>query len=126
MKLCLAACLFCAATLCAADRKPTAEEARKWINDVEQKLLVLGIDSGRADWLRSTDITDDSEILSAKLNERAIAATVQYAKESTKFDGLKLDPETARKIKLLKLSLTIATPVDPKESEELTRIVSGM
>ena len=33
---------------------------------------------------------------------------------------------TARKIKLLKLSLTIATPTDPKESEELTRIVSGM
>ena len=33
---------------------------------------------------------------------------------------------TARKLKLLKLSLTIATPSDPKESEELTRIVSGM
>ena len=33
---------------------------------------------------------------------------------------------TARKIKLLKLSLTLATPSDPKESEELTRIVSGM
>ena len=33
---------------------------------------------------------------------------------------------TARKIKLLKLSLTIATPADPKESEELTRIIAGM
>ena len=33
---------------------------------------------------------------------------------------------TARKIKLLKLSLTIATPADPKESEELTRITAGM
>ena len=33
---------------------------------------------------------------------------------------------TARKLKLLKLSLTIATPSDPKESEELTRIVTGM
>jgi peptidyl-dipeptidase A len=127
MKHRLAACLFCAATLAsAADPKPTADEARKWMNDVEQKLLILGIDSGRADWLRSTYIIDDSEILSAKLNERFIAATVQYAKESTKFDGLKLDPETARKIKLLKLSLTIATPSDPKESEELTRIVSGI
>ena len=64
--------------------------------------------------------------LAAKLDERAIAATVEYAKQSTRFDGLKLDPVTARKIKLLKLSLTIATPSDPKESEELTRIVSGM
>ena len=65
-------------------------------------------------------------LLSAKLDERAIAATVDYAKQATRFDGLKLDPVTARKIKLLKLSLTIATPADPKESEELTRIVAGM
>jgi peptidyl-dipeptidase A len=51
---------------------------------------------------------------------------VEYAKQSTRFDGLELDAVTARKIKLLKLSLTIATPSDPKESEELTRIVTGM
>ena len=84
------------------------------------------VDAGRADWIKSTYIIDDSEILAAKLDERAIAATVAYAKESTRFDGLKLDPVTARKLKLLKLSLTIATPADPKESEELTRLVSGM
>src|SRR5208283_4529130 len=109
-----------------ADRKPTPEEARKFIDDVERKLLILGVDSARADWVKSTYITDDTETLSAKLDERAIAATVEYAKQSTRFDGLKLDPVTARKIKLLKLSLTIATPSDPKESEELTRIVAGM
>jgi len=102
------------------------EEARKFIDDVEQKLLVLGVDSARADWVKSTYITDDTETLAAKLDERAIAATVEYAKQSTRFDGLELDPVTARKIKLLKLSLTIATPSDPKESEELTRIVAGM
>jgi peptidyl-dipeptidase A len=107
-------------------RKPTAEEARKFIDDAEQKLLVLGVDSGRADWVKSTYITDDTETIAAKLDERAIAATVEYAKQSTRFDGVQLDPVTARKIKLLKLSLTIATPADPKESEELTRIVAGL
>jgi peptidyl-dipeptidase A len=116
----------CAALASAQGRKPTADDARKFINDVEQKLLLLGIDAGRADWIRSTYIIDDSEALAAKMDERAINATVQYAKEATKFDGLQLDPVTARKLKLLKLSLTIATPSDPKESEELTRIVSGM
>jgi peptidyl-dipeptidase A len=110
----------------AADPRATPEEARKFINDVERKLLVLGVDSAQADWIKSTYITDDTEAIAAKLDERSIAATVKYAKESTRFDGLKLDPVTARKIKLLKLSLTIATPSDPKESEELTRIVSGM
>jgi peptidyl-dipeptidase A len=121
-------CLICslAVLACCTGRKPTPEEARKFIDDVEQKLLVLGVDSGRADWVKSTYITDDTETLAAKLDERAIAATVEYAKQSTRFDGVQLDPVTARKIKLLKLSLTIATPSDPKESEELTRIVTGL
>ena len=110
----------------ATDPKATPEEARKFINDAEQKLLVLNVDSARADWIKSTYITDDTEDIAAKLDERAISATVKYAKESTRFDGLKLDPVTERKIKLLKLSLTIATPSDPKESEELTSIVSRM
>ena len=125
-----AACLALTVTLSslsfAADPKATPEEARKFINDVERKLLVLNVDSSQADWIKSTYITDDTEAIAAKFDERAIAATVRYAKEASRFDGLTLDPVTARKIKLLKLSLTIATPSDPKESEELTRIVSGM
>ena len=128
MKIRPLACLFCTfATLAVgADRKATPEDARKFMDDVEQKLLLLGVDASMADWVRSTYIIEDTETLAAKLDERAIATTVQYAKQSTRFDGLKLDPVTARKIKLLKLSLTIATPADPKESAELTRIVSGM
>ncbi|PWU02335.1 MAG: peptidyl-dipeptidase [Terriglobia bacterium] len=121
---CCAAAL--AAFLSAADPKATPEEARKFINDVEQKLLVLNVDAGRADWIKSTYITDDSEIVAAKLDERAINATMEYAKQATRFDGLRLDPATDRKLKLLKLSLTLATPADPKESEELTRIAAGM
>ena len=110
----------------AADPKATPEEARTFINDAEQRLLLLGVDAARADWIKSTYITDDTEAIAAKLNEKAIAATVAYAKQATRFDGLKLDAETARKLKLLKLSLTIATPSDAGESEELTRIVTGM
>jgi len=120
----------CAALACAllsgADQKPTPDEARKFIDDAEQKLLVLGVDAARADWIKSTYIIDDSETVAALLDERSINATVAYAKQSTRFDGLKLDPVTERKIKLLKLSLTLATPSDSKESEELTRIAAAM
>jgi peptidyl-dipeptidase A len=114
------------ALLAGCASKPTPEDARKFIDDAEQKLLVLQIDQNRADWVKDTFITDDTEDLAAKLDERAINATVEYAKQSTRFDGLSLDPVTARKIKLLKLSLTIATPSDPKESAELTHIVSAL
>ena len=127
MKICSAACLaFFSAFLATGADPPTPQQARKFIGDAEQKLLVLNVDASRADWIKSTYITDDTEAVAAKVDQRAIDATVDYAKKSTRFAGLKLDPETARKIGLLKLSLTLATPSDPKESEELTRIAAGM
>jgi len=110
---------------CAAKRA-TPEEAKAFIDGAEQKLLELNNDGQRADWIKDTYITDDTEAVAAIMDERAINAAVGYAKQATRFDGLTLDPVTARKIKLLKLSLTIATPNDPKESEELTRIAAGM
>lgn len=112
-------------TACAG-QKPTPEQARAFLNDAEQKLLVLGVDSARADWVKATYITDDTEAIAAKLDQRAIDAQVDYAKQSTRFDGLSLDPVTARKIKLLKTSLVIATPADPKKSAELTSITSAL
>ena len=109
-----------------AGHRATPEEAKAFIDAAEQKLLELNNDAQRADWIKDTYITDDTEAVAAIIDERAINATVGYAKQATRFDGLTLDPVTARKIKLLKLSLTIATPNDPKESEELTRITAGM
>ena len=103
--------------------KATPEEARKFIRDAEEKLLLLGVDSARADWIKSTYITDDTEAMAAKLDEKAIAATVAYAKQATRFDGLKLDAETARKLKLLKLSLTLACLLYTSHFQFVTRIV---
>lgn len=120
------ACSLILLAACSHPARPTPEDARKFIDDAEQKALALGIDQSRADWIKSTYITDDTEAVAALLDERAINANVAYAKQATRFDGLNLDPVTARKIKLLKLSLTVATPADPKESEELTRILAGM
>ena len=117
--------LVLAATL-ACGHRPTADEAKRFIDDAEQKLLALKIDANRADWIHATYITGDTETISAKLDQRHIDAQVDYAKRSTRFDGLALDPVTARKITVLKTSLTMATPSDPKESAELTRITSGL
>src|SRR6266542_2938138 len=113
-------------TASAAAKPATAAEAKAFLDAAEVKLLALAIDAGRAGWVQSTYITDDTEILAAQANERQIGATVGYAKQSTRFDRVKLPKELARKMKLLKLSLTLATPSDPKESEELTRITAAM
>lgn len=123
MKLCTV--LMLAAALPAAE-SPKAREAQSFIRDAEEQLLPLSVEDSRAQWVKSTYITGDTEILAARADQRFIAETVRLAKSSTRFDGVKLPDETARKIKLLKLSLTLATPSDARESEELTRIVAGM
>jgi len=109
-----------------ASNKPTVEQARTFLEGAESKLLSMSVDSARAEWVKNTYITDDTEAVSAKESERLINATVDLVKESKKFEGLQLPEDLARKMKLLKLSLTVATPSDPKESEELTRIMAGM
>jgi len=114
-------------TQSAAKRKPPSlAEAKTFIEEAEARLMVLSVDASRANWVQSTYITDDTEILSAQANERAIAAGVDFAKRATRFDGLNLPADMARKMKLLKLSLTLAAPSNPKESEELTRLVASM
>jgi peptidyl-dipeptidase A len=122
----LAAIGSCALLAACAARKDPPEDAKTFIDNAEQRLLVLNVDSARADWIRDTYITVDTEALSAKVDQRAIGAQVEYAKQATRFDHSAMDAVTARKIKLLKTGLTIATPADPKESEELTRIVADL
>jgi peptidyl-dipeptidase A len=118
--------LSCFACANPSAKGPSEADAKAFLDAAETKLLALSVDASRADWVRSTYITGDTEILAAKADERQIAATVDLAKQSTRFDKLSLPADLARKMKLLKVSLTLATPADPKESEELTQIVSSM
>ena len=104
----------------------TPDEARRFVTGANAELLKLANAFSRADWVKSTHITDDTEALSAEANERMITAQVRLAKEATRFDGLGLPEDVARQIKLIKLSLTLASPADPKESEELPRIAASM
>ena len=105
---------------------PTVAEAEAFIKNVEAKLLELSVTAARADWVKATYITEDTKILRAQADEKAIAAQVEFSKQATRFDGLKMPPELARKMQLLKTSLVLPAPADPKESAELTTIASNL
>ena len=105
---------------------PTVADARKFIEDAEARLLALNVDDQRADWVKSTYITDDTEAMAAQADERAIAVQVDLVKQAQRFSGLKLPTDLARKFHILQVSLTIATPADPALSAEVTRIVAAM
>jgi peptidyl-dipeptidase A len=102
------------------------DEAENFLAGAEKRLLDLNIKAGRADWVKSTYITDDTELIAADANESLIAATTELAEQSRKYENVDLSPEAKRKLKLLKLSLTLPAPKDPAERSELTKIAASM
>ena len=127
--LCLTAGAFMSTEIHAQTSAPTPgapQDAKQFVDAAEKRLLKLWVDTSRADWVRSTYITGDTEALAAQANTRSISAAVAYAKEATRYESAKTDPDTARKLKLLRLSLTLATPHDPDEADEVTRIAAEM
>ena len=104
----------------------TSSEAEDFVRQAEEQLLALWTEAARASWIQSTYITGDTQALAALASKRAIEATARLAKESAGFETADLPRELARKLELLRLSLTLAAPPDPKASEELTRLVTSM
>ncbi len=102
------------------------DEAGKFLDDAEKRLLDLNIKASRADWVKSTYITDDTESIAASANETLIAATTELAEQARKYENADLSPEAKRKLKLLKLSLTLPAPKDPVERTELTKLAAAM
>ncbi|HSS20575.1 MAG TPA: M2 family metallopeptidase [Pyrinomonadaceae bacterium] len=109
-----------------ANTPATPDGAATFIKDAEKRLFDLNVKLSRADWVKSTYITDDTEKLSAEANQQLIAATTELAEESKRFDGLQLDPDVARKIKLLRLSLTLPAPKNEAERKELTELATSL
>jgi peptidyl-dipeptidase A len=101
-------------------------EAEKFIADAEKQLLDLNIKASQADWTRSTDITDKNEEVAAKANEDLIAATTELATQAQRFEKLDLSADARRKLKLLKLSLTLPAPKNAEERTELTKLTTTM
>ncbi len=104
----------------------TPAEAERFTKDAEQRLFDLNVKYSRADWVKSTFITPDTEALSAEANEALIATTTELAEQASRFDKIDLPYDVARKMKLLKLSLVLPAPKDAAEREELTKIAASM
>ena len=105
---------------------PTVQEARKFLADADKKLFDLSLEANQASWVQSTYITDDSEAVAAKANERSIAESVRLAKGAVRFDSLKLPPDMARQMHLLKVGLVLAAPANAAESAEVTRLAASL
>lgn len=109
-----------------APSAPTAEATKAFLGTVDDTLRRLGIASAQAGWVAQNFITEDTEALDARATQQLADAAARFAKDATRFDGVALPADQRRQLDLLKVSLVLATPSDPKEAAEVTEIVSRM
>ena len=101
----------------------TKAEAEKFVADAEALLTRLDVNSARNGWVYNNFITDDTEASVAQADEQRLSAAGELALKARRFKGLKLPEATARKLKLLQLSLMLS---DTGERETYTRLAAGM
>jgi peptidyl-dipeptidase A len=104
----------------------TAADVRTFLDSVNDTMGRLGVAQNRAGWVQQTYITDDTEAISARVNQEYIDAVARFAKTATRYDHVDVPTDQRRELNLLKLSLVMATPADPKQAEELTRIMAKL
>jgi peptidyl-dipeptidase A len=105
---------------------PTAAEAAAFLTNVNERLQSLGITAAQAGWVQQNFITGDTEALNAKASQALSEAAAGFAKDAVRFRDLELPPDQRRQLDLLRLSLVLAVPSDPKLAAEVSEIAARM
>ncbi len=110
----------------ATQAQPEGETADQFIARVNDEYRKMYPELSAAQWLSNTYINDDSQLLASKANERWLSQLNSWIEQAKKFEGQKMSPDTARAIRLLKLSTSLPPPRDPAKLEELTQIATKL
>ncbi len=111
------------AALATTAPQPTVAEAEKFVQGAEARLEKTGIEAGRADWVAQNFITDDTEAITAEAAEQFLTASGELALAARRYNRVAVDAPTARKLKLLQLSLMLS---DPADRANYARLAAGM
>jgi peptidyl-dipeptidase A len=110
-----------------ADYPLTPEGARAFVAAVEKDLFDLSIISGRAQWVNSTYINDDTDALAAYFGTIGTEKGVKYASEAARYARVQgLDFDTARKLNILRGALVLSAPNTPGAAAELNTIATRL
>src|SRR3546814_203518 len=105
---------------------PADESADAFIARVNREMRAHVEELSAAQWVSSTYINGDSELLAAKANERWLTALNGWIEQARRFEGQSTSAPTARALSLLKLMTAMPAPRDPDKLAELARIASKM
>jgi len=105
----------------------TPEGAKAFVAAVEKDLYDYSVIAGRAAWVNATYITDDTDALNAYFGTIGTEKGVKYAKEAAEWLKVPgLDPDTARKLNILRGVLVLPAPSTPGAADELNTIATRL
>ena len=109
----------------AAVAGPTAADADAFVARGDEEILKFMPHYTAAQWLQSTYINDDSQLVAARAQEQLLEFNFNQKQKAKPFHGIEgLSESTARALKLIKLAPP--APSDPKAREALAKVLSDM
>ncbi|MDH4316398.1 MAG: M2 family metallopeptidase [Gammaproteobacteria bacterium] len=102
------------------------ETPDRFVERINRELAAVRMDQGTSEWVFSTYITHDTEILLSLAEQRLSAWHSNAVAESLKFAGQDMSPATARALHLLKLSTAAPAPNDAAKRKELAEITTEL
>ena len=107
--------------------RDASAKADAFIAQAEKELAAHSVLSGRAEWVNSTYLTDDTDALAAEFGARGTEMRVRLAKGAAKFDGAKgLSFDARRKLDALKQGIVLPAPEKPGAADELSVIATRL
>ena len=109
----------------AKPQKPTAAEAKQFVEDAEKRIADISEYAGKAAWIAQTYINVDSQYIESMANKDYKLLGIELANGAAKFNDLELPFDVERKLKMLRLGLTLPAPAGQAEkASELAKIES--
>jgi len=108
-------------------KSPTPADVRAFVAGMNTEYKARYIEPNAAEWVAETYITDDTQALTARANERWLQWLSDEIDRSRPYEKVAgTDAKDARALMLLKLQTAMPAPKDPKHLTELTTLGSKL
>ena len=104
----------------------STETVRQFLERSEQESLVLGRETGAANWVRATYLTPDTAVIAAKAGERGLAFQNELFERAMGFRDQPMDAESARIIELILRGSFMPAPNDEALRAELSQVSTAL
>lgn len=109
------------------DSKIVASNAEDFLKQAEQRLFDFSTHASKIYWVNSTYITEDTDALAAKVGAEGTKMSVDFALQAAEFAKQEgLDPETMRKLNILRGGIVLPAPTREGAADELSLIATDL